>query len=260
VQELSQADGRRIAVAAQGFGQPRAAGPPAPDDLIAAVGRLGLVQLDTVNVLCRSHYFGFRYHVEIYAPAATRVHGYYVLPFLLGDALVARVDLKSDRRAHTLIVQAAYAEPDVDRAAVARELAAELSELAGWLGLGQGGWASARSRSTTTATWPETSRKYFLERTVTVSPVRVLSNGHATAAAWPAAITRLGRKDAKGCGSSAGTRSSTRPRPPGRSRSRGRGRSPGGPAESTTTPSRRPVCNCPARVVSSWKRYSVVLI
>jgi uncharacterized protein YcaQ len=81
--------------------------------------------------------FGFRYHVEIYTPAAKRVHGYYVLPFLLGDALVARADLKSDRREHTLIVQAAYAEPGVDRAAVARELAAELSELAGWLGLGQ---------------------------------------------------------------------------------------------------------------------------
>jgi uncharacterized protein len=81
--------------------------------------------------------FGFRYHVEIYTPAANRVHGYYVLPFLLGNALVGRVDLKSDRRAEALIVQAAYAEPCVDRAAVARELAAELSELAGWLGLGQ---------------------------------------------------------------------------------------------------------------------------
>jgi uncharacterized protein YcaQ len=81
--------------------------------------------------------FGFRYHVEIYTPAAKRVHGYYVLPFLLGDALVARADLKSDRRAQTLIVQAAYAEPCVDRPVVARELAAELSELADWLGLGQ---------------------------------------------------------------------------------------------------------------------------
>ena len=53
MEDLSLADARRIALAAQGFGQPRAAD---PDDLVAAVGRLGLIQLDSVNVLCRSHY------------------------------------------------------------------------------------------------------------------------------------------------------------------------------------------------------------
>ena len=53
MEDLSQADARRIALAAQGFGQPRAAGPV---DLVAIVGRLGLVQLDSVNVLCRSDY------------------------------------------------------------------------------------------------------------------------------------------------------------------------------------------------------------
>jgi uncharacterized protein len=79
--------------------------------------------------------FGFHYRIEIYTKEAERRFGYYVLPFLLGEQLVGRVDLKSDRQAGLLRVQSAWVEPGHDPAHVAAELAAELATTAAWLGL-----------------------------------------------------------------------------------------------------------------------------
>ena len=79
--------------------------------------------------------FGFHYRIEIYTPPPKRQYGYYVLPFLLGDELVGRVDLKADRANRALLVQSAWAEPGVNDREVVAELAQELRLMATWLEL-----------------------------------------------------------------------------------------------------------------------------
>ena len=78
--------------------------------------------------------FGFDYRIEIYTPAAKRVYGYDVLPFLLGDEIVARVDLKTDRTEGVLRVKAAFAEPGRPPGAVAEGLRCALDDLARFVG------------------------------------------------------------------------------------------------------------------------------
>lgn len=135
VRELVE-EGRLVAAHVEGWSEPAYLHPGAR--VPSAVAARALVTPFDSLVWERrriARLFGMAYTIELYTPAPKRVYGYYVCPFLLGDTLVARCDLKADRQRKVLLVQSAYLEPGHAARHVAPDLADELRVMQAWLAL-----------------------------------------------------------------------------------------------------------------------------
>ena len=129
-------EGRLVAAEVRGWGRPAYVHPDAVTPRRVNARAL-LSPFDPVvwNRERAERLFGFRYRIEIYTPAPRRQYGYYVLPFLLGDELVGRVDLKADRAGSALPVQSAWGETGITNGDVTGAFHEELTSMAAWLGL-----------------------------------------------------------------------------------------------------------------------------
>ena len=140
--ELVEA-GRLETVAVQGWAEPAymhpAARIPRSMDSLTVLSPFDPIVWNRARA---ARLWDFDYRIEIYVPASKRVYGYYVLPVLLDEQLVARLDLKTDRAAGALRVLGAYAEPGHGRAQVAERLRPHLAELARFVGVGEVAYGS----------------------------------------------------------------------------------------------------------------------
>jgi uncharacterized protein YcaQ len=106
--------------------------PPTVDHATALLSPFDSLVFDRART---ERVFDFRYRLEMYVSAARRTYGYYVLPFLFGDRLAARVDVKADRPSRALHAKGVWLEAGVDGAAVLEAVRAALERMAAWLGL-----------------------------------------------------------------------------------------------------------------------------
>lgn len=136
-------EGRLETVAVEGWNEPAYLHPPAR--LPRSVEALTVLSPFDPIVWNRdraARLWDFDYRIEIYVPASKRIYGYYVLPVLDGERLVARLDIKTDRAAGALRVLGAYAEPGVGHAGLVAKLRPHLAELARFVGVAEVAYGS----------------------------------------------------------------------------------------------------------------------